>query len=233
MENNRFAGFFLVPYFYLCEKDKHMSDLGKIRDEYRFGALDKKSVDKNPIRQFEKWFNEVVESGFLYPNTMSVATCGADMKPSSRMVLLKEFDDAGFVFYTNLNSKKAGQIKQNHFAALLFFWDKLGRQIRIEGWLNEVPAAMADQYFESRPEKSKASAIVSPQSEHIPDRNFLEDRYHKLLESEDKLLKPEHWGGYRLNPDYFEFWQGREDRMHDRISYTKDVQSWIIERLAP
>lgn len=210
-----------------------MTDLGKMRDEYRFESLDKDTVDKNPFNQFEKWFQEVVDADFRYPNAMSLSTCGADMKPSSRMVLLKEFDDDGFVFYTNLNSKKAGQIEQNHFASLLFFWDSLGRQVRIEGPLNNVPAPMADQYFESRPEKSKASAIVSPQSEHIPDRKFIEERYHELLESKDKLLRPAHWGGYRLNPDYFEFWQGREDRMHDRISYTRDVQGWIIERLAP
>ena len=110
-----------------------MANLGKMRDEYRFESLNKDSVDQNPFNQFEKWFQEVIDAGFPYPNAMCLSSCGADMKPSSRMVLLKEFDEEGFVFYTNLNSKKAGQIRQNHFASLLFFWDKLGRQVRIEG----------------------------------------------------------------------------------------------------
>jgi pyridoxamine 5'-phosphate oxidase len=191
--------------------------------------------DADPFIQFEKWYLERLCSGVEIPNTMSVATSAENGRPSLRTVLLKEYDKTGFVFYTNYESKKGSQLTTNPYAAVLFYWPELNRQVRIEGKVEKVSNKDSDTYFASRPLESQVSAWASPQSKVIPERAYLEERFREFS---DKFLnrqipRPENWGGYRIIPSWFEFWQDGEFRLHDRIAYSFSDNKWNIFRLAP
>ncbi|WP_442795605.1 pyridoxamine 5'-phosphate oxidase [Pelobium manganitolerans] len=212
------------------------STIQNLRQDYRSASLDESEVAENPYQQFEKWFQEALNAQVAEPNAMTLATTTANCVPSARIVLLKEFTDEGFVFYTNYNSKKGREIAESPFAALVFFWPDLERQIRIEGVVETVSEEESDAYFKSRPRGSQLGALTSPQSEMIPNRSYLEDKLAKLTEKhkEKDIQRPEHWGGYRVIPNRIEFWQGRSSRLHDRILYVQEKdQSWRFERLAP
>jgi pyridoxamine 5'-phosphate oxidase len=206
-------------------------DLRDHRKIYTKFELLENTVDSNPIQQFRVWFSDAVNSTIIEANTMTLATATADGKPSARIVLLKEVNDEGFVFFSNYLSRKGGEIALNPNAQLLFFWDILERQVRIEGVIEKISKEKSIDYFNSRPAESKAGAIASPQSQIVPNRKFLEDRLEEV--SQQELVMPEHWGGYMLKPSYFEFWQGRQYRLHDRIIYTLGNGGWTIGRLAP
>lgn len=209
-------------------------DLSEIRNEYSKHRLDISSVDPDPFVQFRTWMEEAIKSGLAEPTAMTLATVGPSGRPSARMVLLKGFDANGFVFFTNYSSRKGKELESNPFVALVFFWQELERQVRIEGKAVKVPGAESDDYFASRPLESRASAIVSPQSQIIADRQPLELEMARLLTGdENDLHRPLHWGGYRVIPETIEFWQGRPGRLHDRIKYSRIEKSWNIERLAP
>ena len=200
-------------------------------------ALTKSNVDANPIRQFELWFREAGASGMSEQDTvsMTLATASGDGHPCARIVLLKSFDDRGFVFFTNYNSRKGQELAENARACLLFYWSPLWRQVRIEGTVEKVSDEESEEYFHSRPLGSKLGAWASDQSQTIRSRNELEDRFEEFgWKFADNVPRPPHWGGYRVKPDRIEFWQGRENRLHDRLLYTlQDDGSWLLERLAP
>jgi pyridoxamine 5'-phosphate oxidase len=207
-----------------------------LRREYSHAALDEADVDPCPTRQFDAWFREAVERNLEMPNAMVLATCGADGQPSARFVLLKDYGTEGFVFYSHAGSHKGRQLAENPRAALLFYWEPLHRQVRIEGSVEEMPAEEAAEYFASRPYGARLSACAASQSSVVPSRAFLESRREEL----DRKYRggdvppPGTWRGYRVRPASFEFWQGREDRLHDRIRYEPDGQGgWTIRRLAP
>lgn len=197
--------------------------------------LSEKTTDPNPFSQFKKWYEEHLNSGIATPESMTLATSSLDGKVSARTVLMKDFNESGFVFYTNYKSRKSSQISSNSNAALLFYWPESGRQIRIEGFIEKVSAAESEAYFQIRPRDSQLAAWASEQSSVIPDRQHLDERYkfYKNKYSEKKVEKPRYWGGFRLIPEWFEFWQDGEFRLHDRLTYTKRDEKWIIERLAP
>jgi pyridoxamine 5'-phosphate oxidase len=212
------------------------STIQNLRQDYRSASLLESDVTENPYSQFEKWFTDALNAEVLEPNAMTLATANTNGIPSARIVLLKEFTNQGFVFYTNYDSQKGKEIESNPYAALIFFWGDLERQIRIEGVVEKVSEEESNQYFHSRPKGSQLGALTSPQSQTISSREFLEDRLADLeREYEDKeVIKPEHWGGYRVIPNRIEFWQGRSSRLHDRIVYIQEKdQSWKFERLAP
>ena len=200
--------------------------------------LDERTVDANPVRQFQAWFEEALASGMPMADAMTVCTATADGKPSARMILLKGVDDSGFVFYTNYLSRKARELDANPFAALVFYWEPLERQVRVEGRASRISAAESDKYFQSRPRESQLGAIASPQSDVIPSRTVLEQNYEALEEEyrdeSRPIERPDHWGGYRLTPDRIEFWKGRPGRLHDRLLYELQPDgTWRISRLAP
>jgi len=200
------------------------------------GPLDERSADSNPIDLFKRWFEAAIASGSRLPNAMTLATATKDGKPSARVVLLKQVDDEGVVFYTNYNSQKARELDENPRAALVLYWVQLDRQIRVEGTVERVSAAESDEYFRTRPRESQLGALASPQSEVVTSREVLEQRFRKLEEvyRESEVNRPEHWGGYRLRPERIEFWQNREGRLHDRIVYDLEADGgWTINRLAP
>ena len=207
-------------------------DLHDKRRNYTKHELTEHKVFPNPYEQFGLWLEDATNGGVLEPAAMSLSTATKDGKPSSRIVLLKAFDENGFIFYTNYLSRKGKEISENDAACLLFFWDKLERQIRIEGTIEKTEDALSEKYFDSRPFDSRLSAIVSPQSEEIHSREYLEDRLSELRES-GQTSRPKNWGGYILKADYFEFWQGRSSRLHDRIIYELENDAWKIKRLAP
>jgi pyridoxamine 5'-phosphate oxidase len=199
-------------------------------------ALDEKTVDPDPIKLFRRWFDDAVASGSRLPDAMTLATATKYGKPSARMVLLKQFDDQGFVFYTNYNSRKAQELEENAQAALVSYWVQLDRQVRVEGSVERVSAAESDEYFHTRPRESQIGALVSPQSEVIENRVFLEQRFRdfEAMYRDRAITRPAHWGGYRLAPEMIEFWQNREGRLHDRILYERLADNtWKISRLAP
>jgi pyridoxamine 5'-phosphate oxidase len=199
-------------------------------------TLDERSVDPNPITLFRSWFEEAIASGSKLPDAMTLATATKDGKPSARMVLLKQVDDAGFVFYTNYESNKAKELAENPRASLVFYWSQLDRQVRVEGSVGKVSTDESDKYFSSRPRDSQIGALASPQSEVIKSRKVLEQRYADFEEMYRlrTIQRPAHWGGYRLNPERIEFWQSRASRLHDRILYELQADgSWTIKRLAP
>jgi pyridoxamine 5'-phosphate oxidase len=206
-----------------------------LRKDYGQASLNESDVADNPFVQFTKWFDEALKADVNEPNAMSVATVGADGKPSSRIVLVKQFDQRGFTWYTNYDSQKGQQLRDNPYAALLFFWSELERQIRIEGRVERTSAEESDKYFHSRPLKSRLSAIASSQSAPIEDRAELEQNYDAVASRYDgEPPRPEHWGGYRLVPERIEFWQGRRSRFHDRIVYMLQADgSWTRQRLQP
>lgn len=210
-------------------------DLKDIRTEFAKGELRKNQLINNPIEQFKVWFNHAVNMEVLEVNAMTLATASIGGMPSARIVLLKEVDEKGFVFFTNYEGRKGKELELNPLAALLFFWIELEQQVRIEGKVKKVSKKESDAYFNLRPLESKMSAIVSKQSEVVQSREQLEERWINCLKDnyEKKIKRPENWGGYRLIPEKIEFWQGRTNRLHDRILYTKINKGWKIERLEP
>jgi len=200
-------------------------------------SFTKATVDPNPIRQFETWFQELPSQGLNQQDSisMTLATATADGRPTARIVLMKSFDDRGFVFYTNYDSRKGNELAQNGRACLLFYWSPVWRQVRIEGNIEKVAEAESDEYFHSRPLGSRIGAWASNQSRTVENRAALENRFEEFgLKFGDNVPRPPHWGGYRVKPETIEFWQGQENRMHDRLRYTLQPNgSWLIERLAP
>lgn len=212
------------------------NSIADIRTDYRQRSFDEKDAATDPITQFDRWWKEATGSQIDEVNAMTLATASADGLPAARIVLLKDFDHKGFVFYTNYNSFKGQQLLENPRACLVFFWKELERQVRITGIIEKVAATESDAYFNSRPEGSRIGAIASPQSEVIPDRAGLEKRVEILTEAAktQPVTRPVHWGGYRVKPVTIEFWQGRSSRLHDRLQYSlTDNGDWKIERLAP
>jgi pyridoxamine 5'-phosphate oxidase len=209
-------------------------DLAALRQEYMRAGLHEADLAADPLVQFGNWFAETLRCGIALPNAMTLATATNKGRPSARTVLLKGFDARGFVFYTHYRSRKGREIEENPRAMLLFCWTELERQIGIEGGVTRVSVEESDEYFASRPLGSRLSAIVSAQSEPVPDREVLETALEEASKRwRDSPPRPEHWGGYRLAPERFEFWQGRQDRLHDRLCYRKALGGWKIERLAP
>ncbi len=210
-----------------------MSSIAEIRKDYRLKEFSEIDADTNAIRQFEKWWKEAIASDIPEVNAMTLATSSSDGVPSARIVLLKGFDDNGFIFFTNYNSFKAQQLAENPRACLVFFWKEIERQVRITGIIEKVMDEVSDEYFNSRPEMSRVSAIASPQSEVIENRAWLENEVKKIMQSKG-IRRPPNWGGYIVRPITIEFWQGRANRLHDRLQYTlEDNGGWKIERLAP
>jgi pyridoxamine 5'-phosphate oxidase len=212
---------------------KNITDL---RKEYSRSTLDIANVLNDPIRQFEKWFDEALSAGVTEPNAMNLATVNADGRPSSRIVLLKGVERNAFVFYTNYQSKKGKELEQNPACALTFFWPDIERQVRIEGVAQRVDPSLSETYFQSRPRGSQVGAWASPQSSIIKDRKILEERVtqiEKRFETLNVLPKPNQWGGFSVDPHLIEFWQGRPSRLHDRIEFTKVDGQWMMNRLAP
>lgn len=203
----------------------------------QLSSLTKDTVDPNPIRQFEKWSQEVRAEGVSEQDaiSMTLATSTRYGLPSARIVLLKSFDEDGFVFFTNYNSRKAAELEENARACLLFYWSQVWRQVRIEGAVERVSSAESDQYFHSRPLGSKIGAWASEQSSAIENRHQLEKRFEEFsLKFGDNVPRPPHWGGYRVKAETIEFWQGQDNRLHDRLRYSRQGDgSWLIERLAP
>ncbi len=210
-------------------------NIADIRKEYKLKLLLEKDVDEDPIRQFQQWWNEALLSNIEEPNAMTLATTNKHGKPSARIVLLKGLSNDGFVFFTNYESRKAGELKENPHAALLFFWKELERQVRIEGTITKTSEQESTEYFLSRPTLSKIGAWSSPQSSVIPSRIDLEKNVSKYQQQfcDGEIPRPPHWGGYIVKPTVIEFWQGRRNRLHDRLQYTLNNDKWIIERLAP
>jgi len=213
-----------------------MKGLADIRKEYTKATLDSTSVDKNPLHQFEKWFQEAVATEIPEPTAMNLSTITASGRPSSRIVLLKGIENNQFVFYTNYQSQKGVELESNPACALTFFWPELERQVRVEGVATRVSPDISDAYFKSRPRGSQVGAWSSPQSSIIKDRKILEDRVREIekrFDGKKELPRPNQWGGFGVEPFEIEFWQGRSNRLHDRIVYTKVDQEWKINRLAP
>ena len=200
-----------------------------------FNNFSEETAENNPFNQFDKWYRIHLAAGTEIPESVSLGTVSAEDRISLRTVLLKEYSESGFVFFTNYNSRKGRQLLSNQNAALLFYWPESGRQIRIEGSTEKVTEEESLSYFSTRPRESQIGAWASEQSSVIPDRHYLEMRFgfYKNYFSNKPVDKPPHWGGFRLVPDWFEFWQNGEYRLHDRLTYTKKENSWRIERLAP
>jgi pyridoxamine 5'-phosphate oxidase len=210
-------------------------DASSLRKEYTRAGLDKADVDPDPIVQFHEWFETVIDADLHEPNAMILATASPDGKPSARTVLLKGYDERGFVFYTNYEGRKANEIEANPMCALLFYWGELERQVRIEGPASRLSGEESDAYFVGRPRGSRLGAWASEQSRPVEDRTVLEERV-RALEAEyegREIPRPPFWGGYRVEPEEIEFWQGRENRLHDRLVYRREHGAWRIERLQP
>jgi pyridoxamine 5'-phosphate oxidase len=211
------------------------TSIADLRQDYTLQALTESEIDPNPVKQFQIWFDQAMQAGLPEPNAMTVATASRDGIPSARIVLLKGFDDRGFVFYTNYNSDKGKQLVENPNAAIVFLWKELERQVRIVGTVEKIASKESDAYFHSRPVGSQLGAWASEQSDVIRDRAILEQRLEQLKTQYEhkEIPRPPHWGGFRVKPTEIEFWQGRSNRLHDRLRYRCDKDQWIIERLSP
>ena len=210
--------------------------VANLRKEYTFQGLSQREAKPNPFEQFKVWFDQALTAELPEPNAMTIATASLDGKPSARMVLLKEYDERGFAFFTNYTSYKGKQLEENPWGAIVFWWAELERQVRIQGRVEKVSEAESDRYFHSRPKGSQLGAWASYQSQAIASREVLEQRLEQLKdEYENKPVpRPPHWGGFRVIPDEIEFWQGRPSRLHDRLLYRRGEDgSWTIQRLAP
>lgn len=213
-----------------------MTNLHNLRKDYKQDTLSENAVDKNPITQFEKWMKETISSQIVVePNAMTLVTSTLGGKPSARVVLLKSFNNDGFVFYTNYQSRKGQELNTNPHACIVFDWHVMERQVRIEGVVKKASTEESDKYFYSRPQGSQLGAWISPQSSFIEDRQELEERESiitKKFETQP-ITRPPHWGGYVLLPHTIEFWQGRQNRLHDRLLYIRTDEEWVLRRLAP
>lgn len=211
------------------------AELARLRIDYSGRDLDEKTVHRDPFQQFRTWLDQALASSLREPNAMALATATREGVPSCRMVLLKGFDARGFVFFSNYNSSKGLELEQNPVAALTFYWAELERQVRISGTVERVSTAESDEYFAVRPPLARIGAAASPQSSVIPSRSWLEEQVKSLqaLHPDGSIPRPAGWGGYRVHPSSFEFWQGRRDRLHDRILYTLEGCEWHIVRLSP
>lgn len=210
------------------------SFINTLRHDFTKQTLDKNDVNADPILQFERWFKEAVEARVNEPNAMCISTVSSDGQPSARIVLLRNFDKEGFVFYTNYNSRKGTEINENPKAALLFFWPELERQVRVEGILKKQSPVESTRYFDSRPRESKLGAWASEQSKPIDSRLILDQAYQENSKKyPGEVPRPPFWGGYVLMPERIEFWQGRANRLHDRILYSLENKNWKTERLSP
>jgi pyridoxamine 5'-phosphate oxidase len=210
------------------------TSLAQIRKPYESAVLDEAQSNTDPMMQFEQWLGEAIKAEVPEPNAMTLATVGSDLRPSTRVVLIKDFDARGIVWFTNYESRKGQELAGNPFAALQFHWVELERVVRIEGTVERVDAAMSDHYFNSRPLLSRLAAIASPQSMRVAGRAELEAKLDAASKAYgDHPARPEHWGGYRLVPTHFEFWQGRRNRLHDRLAYEQSNGLWQRSRLAP
>lgn len=209
--------------------------LQNLRQDYKSASLDESDVDQDPVVQFQKWFQDAVDAQIYEPNVMTLATADKAGRPDARIVLLKGVDTNGFRFFTNYLSAKGKELKRNPFAALVFFWPDLERQVRIEGTVEKLDKETSEEYFNTRPLDSQIGAVASPQSQVIPNRVFLEEKFEELkAKSAGKgIAKPAHWGGYIVKPTRIEFWQGRSSRLHDRINFEKVKGTWTKTRLAP
>lgn len=214
------------------------SSLAVLRQEYALGSLNEADVDPDPIRQFQRWLDEALKAELPEPNAFTLATADRTGRPFARVVLLKDCDAEGFVFYTNYRSDKGRQLGENPHAALAFLWLELERQVRVEGIVSKVSAAESEAYFHTRPRESRLGALASRQSQIVADRQTLDTRFAQLAaqypEGDDNIPMPNQWGGYRVKPEMLEFWQGRHGRMHDRLRYVRQREGgWLLERLEP
>ena len=213
-----------------------MDHVARLRQEYTRAGLKESDADPSPIEQFRRWFEDALAADLHEPNAMTLATATPDGRPSARIVLLKGFDEQGFVFYTNYEGRKSRELEINPYCALVFYWGELERQVRIEGRVSRVSEADSDAYFAGRPRGSQLGAWVSEQSRPVQDRGALEERLRELEAGYDgrEVPRPPFWGGYRVEPEVIEFWQGRENRLHDRLRYRRsDGGRWRRERLQP
>ncbi len=210
-------------------------NLTTLRREYATAGLSEQEAGTDPLRLFGRWLEQAMESGLPEPNALTLATVDAGGHPSARVLLLKELDEKGFVFYTNYRSDKGRELECNPHAALVFLWLELARQVRVQGRVEKLGEAESDAYFALRPRDSRLGALASPQSQVIPSREFLEASFRSMQKEygNGPIPRPPHWGGYRLLPLRIEFWQGRPNRLHDRILFTREDKNWRISRLAP
>lgn len=216
-------------------QNENIASVASIRRNYAKDHLDEKTSGDDPILLFQEWFNETANSDILDPTAFTLSTIGSDNRPDSRIVLLKGFSKDGFIFYSNYKSKKGQDIDHNPYCTMLFFWSEFERQIRIHGKINKITKAESEKYFHSRPRDAQIGSWASDQSKPIRDREALDSKLENFKDkfAEGDIPIPDHWGGYAIQPDYFEFWQGRPGRLHDRISFSLKNSNWIRQRLEP